>query len=445
MLEVNHYIQSLSKNIRQSQKNYISQNKSTFPNHSIKENLPLINMNLEYGDSMLTTSTSADFFTQGKDFFEDLCEHLEKAKESIYMEYFIFHQDKIGTRVMDILTKKAKEGLDVKLIYDDLGSISTRTRFFKRLNHAGGESRPFFLLRIGLPLTLNYRNHRKLTVIDNETAYIGGVNIGDEYGNMSKRRKLNWRDTVCKLHGNSALALKMNFLVDWYSLDVGRHRAKTIEEVASHFPEKLVESITNAMSTNNHERLFTSFFETSVIPTQIVNAGPTEENHNKIEDAFITMISSAKKYICIQTPYFTPTEQFFNALKIAAHKGVHVDIMIPSQWDKIYMKGASYQYAREMIDEGVHFYLYKGFIHAKMIAVDGSVCSVGTTNIDNRSFSLHYEQNAFFYDRETALRCETIFLEDCVNSKKVNALYFDRKSIVLRALWSLCKLFAPFM
>lgn len=445
MREVNKYAQNLSKDIRQSQKEYIDRNRSTFPNHSIKDNLPLIDMNLEFGDSILTTSSSVDICTRGKDFFEKLCATLENAKESIYMEYFIFHQDKIGNRVMEILTRKAQEGVDVKLIYDDLGSIFTRTKFFKRLNKAGGEARPFFLLRIGLPLTLNYRNHRKLTVIDNEIAFIGGINIGDEYANNSKKRKLNWRDTVAEIHGTSVILFKINFLIDWFSLDVGRHHLKKLEEVSEYFPEEMVNLVSEALNTNNHERLFTSFFESTLIPTQIVNAGPTETTRNKIEDAFITMINGAKKYICIQTPYFTPTEQFFNALKIAAHRGVHVDIMIPSQWDKIYMKGASYQYAREMIDEGVNFYLYNGFIHAKMITVDGSMCSLGTTNIDNRSFSLHYEQNVFFYDKEITSKCETIFLEDSVMSKKVDASFFDRKNIVIRALWSLCKLFSPFM
>ncbi len=448
MRKVNYFSKYLSEDIRNRQRDYLVKNINTIPHHTIKKYIPLVKMNLEHGNSILTTAYDIKIFTHGIYFFEDLCTALENAKESIYMEYFIFHNDKIGNRIMEILCRKAEEGLDVKLIYDDLGSISTPTKFFKRLNKAGGDARPFFQIRIGLAFTLNYRNHRKLTVIDNNLSYIGGINIGDEYANQKEKgrhHKLNWRDTVVRMSGNAVLTSKMNFLLDWFSLDVGKHKAKTIQDVMGFFPEDTIETAVSAIETNNEERLFTSFFDPNQILVQIVNSGPTETTHEKIEDALITMINSAKKTIYIQTPYFTPTEQFLNALKLASFRGVKVNIMIPSQWDKFYMKAASYQFASEMSQHEINFYLYNGFIHAKTIVVDGKICSIGTTNIDNRSFSLHYEQNAIFYDRRISTKCIAIFNEDIKSSKYADSTYFKNKKLIVRATWSLFKLFSPFM
>jgi cardiolipin synthase len=157
------------------------------------------------------------------------------------------------------------------------------------------------------------------------------------------------------------------------------------------------------------------------------------------------MIMSAKKNVYIETPYFTPTEEFYNALKIAAYTGVNVHIIIPGTWDKFYMKAASFEFAREMCADGIHFYLYPGFIHSKMITIDKKITSIGSTNIDNRSFSLHYEENVIFYDEKFTGRCESIFERDRKISMPVTKEYFDQKSILKRAFWSLCKLFSPFM
>ena len=250
MRKVNYFSKYLSEDIRNRQRDYLVKNINTIPHHTIKKYIPLVKMNLEHGNSILTTAYDIKIFTHGIYFFEDLCASLENAKESIYMEYFIFHNDKIGNRIMEILCRKAEEGLDVKLIYDDLGSISTPTKFFKRLNKAGGDARPFFQIRIGLAFTLNYRNHRKLTVIDNNLSYIGGINIGDEYANQKgkgRHHKLNWRDTVVRMSGNAVLTSKMNFLLDWFSLDVGKHKAKTIQDVMGFFPEDTIETAVSAL------------------------------------------------------------------------------------------------------------------------------------------------------------------------------------------------------
>ena len=454
MHEVKQTAQQLTKDVRREQKATLTQSPSNIPNPVIKEFLPLITMNLMEGKSLLVSTDTAILYTRGEDFFNDLCQELESAKVSIFMEYFIFHKDNIGKRIMEILCRKAREGVDVKLIYDDLGSIATPRRFFRQLNKAGGEARPFFQIRIGLPLTLNYRNHRKLTVIDSDRAFIGGINIGDEYENKNKRFKPMWRDTVVRLTGSSVLTLQINFLSDWYSIDAWNKHTKGIEEAKKYFPGSFTDFFVRAdvgtESTKEHSLKFRKSFLESLaggkaIPTQIVTAGPNEKHKANIEDTFIRMIMSARKNIFIQTPYFTPDEGFYTVLKLAAYTGIKVRIMIPSQWDKFFMKAASYEFAREMCAEGVEFFLYPGFIHSKMMTVDGKISSIGTTNIDVRSFRLLFEENAIFYDKNFTAECERIFEEDMELCRPVTKEDFDKRFILKRAWGSFCKLFSPLL
>lgn len=488
MHEVKQTAQQLTKEVRREQKATLTQSPSNIPNPVIKEFLPLITMNLMEGKSLLVSTDTAILYTRGEDFFNDLCQELESAKVSIFMEYFIFHKDNIGKRIMEILCRKAREGVDVKLIYDDLGSIATPTRFFRQLNKAGGEARPFFQIRLGLPLTLNYRNHRKLTVIDSDRAFIGGINIGDEYENKNKRFKPMWRDTVVRLTGSSVLTLQINFLSDWYSIDAWNKHTKGIEEAKKYFPSSFTEFFArpdaggsgsgddvggsggtdsrsggsgdisgigngqevSAKEKKEHSLKFRKSFLESLaggkaIPTQIVTAGPNEKHKANIEDTFIRMIMSARKNIFIQTPYFTPDEGFYTVLKLAAYTGIKVRIMIPSQWDKFFMKAASYEFAREMCAEGVEFFLYPGFIHSKMMTVDGKISSIGTTNIDVRSFRLLFEENAIFYDKNFTAECERIFEEDMELCRPVTKEDFDKRFILKRAWGSFCKLFSPLL
>ena len=445
MKQANTTANKMLKPILIEQQQFLEKNKPLFPNHVMKDFFPLIDLNLNKGDSLLVSTNSVNIYTRGYDFFEDLCADLEKAKYSIYMEYFIFKEDKIGHRVMDILCKKARQGVEVKLLYDDLGSLFTHTRFFRRLNAAGGDARPFFLIRIGFPFTLNYRNHRKTTVIDSTVSYTGGMNIGDEYANQNARIKLNWRDTVIRMTGSSVLNMQTNFLIDWYSMDAWYSKERTMEEIAAHYPPAIIQNISTAVKNNTQGQIFAGLFKDSHIPTQIITAGPDDAHKAKIEDALIRMIMSAKKSVYIQTPYFTPDEQFYTALKIASFSGVDVRVMMPRDWDKAYMKAASSEFARQMLGEGVKIYLYPGFIHSKTITVDGKICSIGTTNIDNRSFSLHFEQNLLFYDVGLTSECERIFNEDMEISFCASKCMYDHAPFYVRAWWSFCKLFSPLM
>lgn len=445
MKEANRSVNSMLKPLLIEQQEFLSTHKQKFANHAIKDFFPLIDMNLIKGDSILVSTRTVRLYTSGHDFFEDLCSDIKNAKHTVYMEYFIFKSDAIGSKVMSLLCQKAREGVEVKLLYDDLGSLFTRTKFFRKLATAGGKVRPFFLIRIGFPLTLNYRNHRKTTIIDDKIAYIGGVNIGDEYANQSKKIKLNWRDTVVRMTGESVINMKTNFLIDWYGMDAWYSKAKTTEEIRKHYPAEVINEIKNTVATKKQGKYMISLIKKGNIPTQIITAGPDDAHKAKIEDALIRMIMSAKKNVYIQTPYFTPDEQFYNALKIAAFSGVDVRVMIPRDWDKPYMKAASSEFARQIVGDGVQIYLYPGFIHSKTITVDGKICSIGTTNIDNRSFALHFEQNVIFYDEGFSTECERIFLEDMELSSPAHKNEYDGRPLAVRAWWSFCKLFSELM
>ena len=445
MMEMHRTAATLSAPLRDNLKRILIKNRDQIPNHVIQSFLPLMDMNIEKANSMLSYADSSKIYCYGKEFFDELCMELENAKSTINMEYFIYRPDKIGRKIMDILCRKAQEGVEVKLLYDDFGSILTRTRFFRRLDAAGGKSRPFFLLRIGLPLTLNYRNHRKLTVIDSRIAFIGGMNIADEYANDNPHRRLNWRDTTIRLTGTCVFDLQTSFLTDWYSQDAWASRSKTLKEIAPYFPPSYTERLAASRASHDSARFLEEIFQKGRIPTQIVSSGPNTGQKSNIKDAFIRMIMSAKKNVYIETPYFTPNEEFYTALKLASYAGVNVCIVIPGTWDKFYMKAASAEFAREMCADGVKFFIYPGFIHSKMITVDRKIASIGTTNIDNRSFSLHFEQNVIFYDSRFASRCESIIERDMKLSCQVNRRYYDSKPMLMRAYWSFAQLFSPLM
>jgi cardiolipin synthase len=370
---------------------------------------------------------------------------MEAAKISIQLEYFIFHKDKLGKQIMEILCRKAREGVEVKLIYDDLGSIATPAHFFKQLRTAGGEVLSFFPVRWRMPFFINFRNHRKVAVIDGVIGYLGGNNIGDEYANRSKKRSYYWRDTQIRLTGASVAMLQTAFLVDWFGIAEWKKplnvRMKGWKQPA--YPDELLNAnnVLLAAGAKTLERIFTR----GIIPTQIIYSAPDDVNREKIKNAFLKMITAAKKYVYIQTPYFIPDEVFLSALKIAAYSGVDVRIMIPGAWDKIYVKAASYGYVRDLLRDGIRFFHYPGFIHAKSIVIDDAISSIGTVNIDTRSFNLHFEVTALFYDTALGEHNRSIFSADQSKCTEARLSWFDSRPFWVKAWWGFCKLFSPFM
>jgi cardiolipin synthase len=417
---------------------FLGQERDNIPYPLMREYFHFIQMNLHHSGSCLLATDTVDVQTVGAEHFASLIADLEAAKTSIYMEYFIFHNDTLGKQIMEILCRKARAGVEVKLIYDDFGSITTPYFFFRQLRRAGGEVISFFPVRWRMPFFINFRNHRKVTVIDSSIGYLGGNNIGDEYANRSAKHKYYWRDTQIRLTGASVAMLKTAFLVDWFGIAEWKKplNQRTISEEQPNSSADL-----HAADIKTREQLFTR----GIIPTQIIYSAPDDVNREKIKNAFLKMITAAKKYVYIQTPYFIPDEVFLSALKIAAYSGVDVRIMIPGKWDKPYVKAASYGYVRDLLRDGIRFFHYPGFVHAKSIVIDDAISSIGTVNIDTRSFNLHFEVTALFYDTALAEHNRNIFTADEAKCAEAQQNWYDSRHFWVKAGWGFCKLFSPFM
>lgn len=373
------------------------------------------------GEHYFTENNQARIYTDGATMFEDMKEDMRKAQKHINLLYYIFRNDTLGKEVVSILTERARNGVEVRIIYDSLGSFLSGERMFKELRKAGGKIVPFSPLFYSLSshIRLNYRNHRKITVIDGVVGYVGGMNIGDEYLGMDK--KLHpWRDTHLRLVGPSVSFLQERFLMDWMSV---MEKEMPPEQLQGLLPQPLAHG---------------------GLGVQIVSSGP-DTTVSSIKSGLLECLYTARKNLYIQTPYFIPDDSFCDALRIAARAGVDVRLMIPSIGDNFFVHCATLSYARQILDAGVKVYAYNGFLHAKTIVFDSEVVSIGTANLDNRSFALNFEINAFVYDRDFALECERIFLEDQRLCDPMYESWFSSRHVALRGVYSACRLFAPLM
>ena len=381
---------------------------------------PLIYMNLATNHAVLTQDNEIKIFVDGTDKFAALLEDIENAKNHIHFQYYILKLDNIGTRILNALTEKARQGVKVRILYDDMGSRSIRKRRFKELIELGGEIEVFFPTI--LPLInprLNFRNHRKIVVIDGRIGYIGGFNVGDEYLGHSKKFGY-WRDTHLRIEGSAVHPLQTRFLLDWNQAS----QKNRVHYSESYFPAIPLKG------------------DTAV---QIVSSGPDSEWSN-IKNGYIKLITNAKKHVYIQSPYFIPDESFFVAVKIAALSGVDVRIMIPNKPDHMFVYWATYSYVGQLIMAGAKIYIYdKGFIHAKMIVVDDEAASVGTANIDNRSFILNFEVNAVIYDIKIAHTLSEIFEQDMLDSYELTQELYNQRSLYIKFKESISRLLSPIL
>ena len=314
-------------------------------NEVAKNNKGLIYMHLANNDAILTSDNSVDIFTDGKEKFDALFEDIKNAEDFIHLQYYIINNDQLGKKLIQLLTEKAKQGVKVRILYDDLGSRSLRKKAFKDLMEAGGEVEVFFPSFFPLiNLRINYRNHRKLVIIDGKIGYIGGFNVGDEYLGL-KEKFGYWRDTHLRITGSAVYAIQTRFILDW-------NQASYRHDI-DYSPD-----------------LFPTFEKTGEIGMQIVSSGPDSE-WEQIKYGYIKMISSAKKSIWIQTPYFIPDASLLDALRIAALTGKDVRIMIPNKPDHLFVYWATTYHVGEMLKAGAKIFIYdNGFIHAKTIIVD---------------------------------------------------------------------------
>ncbi|KEI05078.1 cardiolipin synthase [Clostridium botulinum] len=377
----------------------------------------MVYMHLSNSQSVFTQDNNVKIYTNGYDKFNDLLSAIENAKHHIHMVYYIIKNDSLGNRIIDTLTKKALEGVEVRLLYDGMGGIRLPRYFFNNLKRAGGKVACFFPSLLPLVnIRVNYRNHRKIAVIDGREAYVGGFNIGDEY--LGKNKKFGyWRDTHIRVTGSAVDSLQQRFLLDWRYAS-----AEKITFDKKYFPTK-------------HSR--------GEIGMQIVSSGPDSE-WEQIKNGYLKMIQSAKQSIYIQTPYFIPDESIFEALKIASLSGVEVKIMIPSKPDHPFVYWASLSYVGDLLKSGAQGYAYnKGFIHSKTIVVDGKVCSVGTANMDVRSFKLNFEVNAFIYDSNISSDFKKIFKNDINDCTEITKQLYEHRSIIIKFKESISRLLSP--
>jgi len=377
------------------------------------------------GESIYTADNRAELFLDGASMYDRMMEDLKSARSHIHLLYFSFNNDQIGREIAAILTRQAKKGVEVRLIYDSLGTRAVLSPpIFRKLRRAGGEVRGFSPLfsSLGARFRLNYRNHRKITVVDGRYGYVGGMNIGDEY--LGKNKKLTpWRDTHLRLTGSSVWFLQERFLMDWgYTSDMEMSERLNIPKF---FPECREDC-------RGH------------LGVQVVSGGP-DTAESPLKSGLLTMINSARRNVYLQTPYFSPDGSITDALRIAARSDVDVRLMLPSLNDHWISQMSALGYARQALESGVRIFLYPGFLHAKTVVSDGLVTSIGTANINNRSYLLDFEVNAFIYDAAFAAAYEKVFQDDQDKCLELTPEWFDSKCRLTRAVYNFSRLFAPLM
>lgn len=391
-----------------------------FKNEIAQKYDDLIYMYLNENQALLTEDNQLEIFTEGKAKFDRLFQDIQAAQQSVHVQYYIYRRDNLGKKLLDLLTEKARQGVKVRLLYDELGSRQLTRGFFKDFLEAGGEAEAFFPSKLHLiNLRINYRNHRKLVIIDGKIGYVGGFNVGDEYLGLKKKFGY-WRDTHLRVEGNAVYSMQIRFILDWSQ--ASQHHEITYSP--SLFPE---------METKDQ------------VSMQIVTSGP-DSSLEHIKNGYIKMILSAKSSVYIQTPYFVPDPSVFDALRIAALSGVDVHIMIPDKPDHPFIYWATLSHVGELLKLGVKVYLYeKGFIHAKTVVIDDEVASVGTANMDYRSFRLNFEVNAFIYHEPTAKELNQIFIKDIEHSSLLTLEEYEQRSKFVRIKESISRLLSPIL
>lgn len=398
----------------------VSQDKTEIaPNTPLSPYRKLIQANRASG-ALLTEATDVRTLFDGHQKFDTLLADIQGAHIEINIQYFILKRDPLGDRLLTALFEQAKRGVKVRILYDAVGSWKLKAKDFDAFKKDGGEVRSFFSSPLGiLNLRINNRNHRKLCTIDRRIGYIGGFNVGSEYLGEDEQFGY-WRDTHLRVLGPVVEELEYHFEQDWDAASKERTDWSTTPIPA-------------------HDRT------NDPVPVQIVTSGPTSESEY-LKNMLIQMILTAEKSIYIQSPYFIPDTSFMDACKIALASGVTLKIMIPNQPDHPFVYWATYASVGELIQHGADVYTYDlGFMHAKTIVVDGKIASVGTTNIDARSFRLNFEMNAILYHQAVAEELELLFLSDVADSEKLTIEKYAARSRMIRFKESISRLLSPIL
>lgn len=382
--------------------------------------LDLRNMNFNHSGAKYTTNNNVKVYVNGDDKFKQLIQDIKNAKRYIHIEYYIFKNDILGKEIIRELTKKVECGLEVRLLVDGMGSRKLTKKAIKKYLEAGGKFSIFFPGIVPhINTRVNYRNHRKIVVIDGEYGYVGGFNVGAEY--ISKDPEVGfWRDTHVRIEGEAVDDLNERFLLDWcYAAD---------EEI---------EDYDKYLSNNNND--------VGDVGIQIVTSGP-DHKEQYIRNAYIKLINNAKENVYLETPYLIPDSPILESLKISALSGVDVRIIIPGKPDHFFMQWAASSYIGELLEAGIKIYNYQnGFIHAKTLVADSKVISIGTANMDIRSFKLNFEVNAFIFDDRIAKEGEAQFMRDMEASEEITKETYNNRSIIIRIKESIIRLVSPIL
>jgi cardiolipin synthase len=402
--------------LRTQQLNHLLKNELEFSD-AVQDKKNIITFLLKSSKAILSEFNSINHFTKGSDAFESIFNDLERARHHIHLEYYIFEPDSTGSSVKNILIQKARQGVEVRFIYDSVGSWGLTRKFLNEMKDAGVETREFLPVQFPwFTSRVNYRNHRKIIVIDGTVGYVGGMNVADRY--IDGTPKLGaWRDSHLRLEGGSVKALQLVFCVDWDFVN-----GSAMANVENYFPPTIIKS-----------RKF----------VQIAASGPDSETSYMMETFFATMVT-ARKNIYITTPYFLPNESILTALRTAAFAGVEIKIIIPRKSDSYMVSFASLSYIQSLLKLGIRVFFYrKGFIHAKTMTVDSIISSVGTANMDYRSFDYNLEVNAIIYDEEFAREMEDQFNRDLEFSEEIFLDRWRKRKLTDKIRQSAARLFAP--
>ncbi len=406
-----------------------------------KDYVNLVRLNLHTGSCFYTENNVVDIFTDGNRKFDALIEAIERAEKFVFLQYYIIREDIVFERICKCLKKRAAAGIKVYVLADGVGSRKIPGRRWKELEAAGVRVNLFFpAIAKKIDLRINYRNHRKIVVIDGVVGFMGGFNIGKEYLGIDKKYGY-WRDTHLKIEGDAVMELMLKFVQDW------NYAAETEKESLDY---KNFDILTRKYNAGNIEQDMRQGNGKMNVPEksvglQIISSGPDIKNE-QIRDNFLYMIYHARKNIYIQSPYFIPDEAVFCALKMAAQRDVEVKIMIPCKPDHPFVYWATLSFIGDLLRCGARCYVYQnGFLHAKSIMTDGIVSSVGTANMDVRSFKLNFEVNAMIYDRGVTGELEQIFLKDIGKSSELTLYDYRQRSFGVRVKEQVSRLLSPLL
>jgi cardiolipin synthase len=392
--------------------------KNFFNDEKIRQKSPIITLLMNNSKALLTEGNHVDILNNGTETFPAMMEALKQAQDHIHIAFYIISDDKIGNTIRKILEERAQAGVDVRVIYDGVGSWMLSSRYVSALRQAGVMVYPFRPVNFPfLTSKLNYRNHRKIVVVDGKVGFIGGLNIGDKYLDGDPELGF-WRDVHLKLEGDAVKSLQTVFLTDWYFV---------------------------ARQELDSDRFFPTYRVPEHKLVQIIASGPDSEWAN-IMQAYFAAITSAQEHIYISTPYFTPNRSIMTALKTAALSGIDVRLILPGNSDARINLWSSYSYLEELLAAGVRTYIYQdGFTHGKMMMVDGVFASVGSANMDIRSFDQNLEINALIYNRETAQALEQAFWGDLQSCCELDLYQFRQRPISHKLRESTARVFSPLL